>query len=110
MTPLTNDHRAIVGVAAVEAAAERIDILLSEYSSDWTTEVDDVMVTAIEDTLVGIAHCCNRFGLSPRECFEDALKRYGHNVVQRPAARTVANGDTTTLAAVRELDQAKEAA
>jgi len=103
MTPLTNDHRAMVGVAAVEAAAERLDILLSEYDGGWTNEVDDVMVTAIQDTLVGIAHCCNRFGLNADECFKDALKRHSNNVHLRAPARTVADGDYVTLAQARNI-------
>lgn len=104
MTPLTNDHRAIIGVAAVEAAVERQDLLLSEHENGWEApEFDDVMVTAIQDTLVGVAHTCQRFGLSPGQCFEDALTHYQRNVRARRRAQVIADGAHTTLAEAREL-------
>ena len=101
MTPLTNDHRAIIGVAAVEAACERIDLLLSEHEYDWDPEVDDVMVTAIEDTLACIAHTCDRYGIQPAECFNDALKRYGRRVLTLGQAATVGDGDHLSLTEIR---------
>lgn len=102
MTPLTNDHRAIIGVAAVEAALERFDLLLSEHESDWDPEVDDVMVTAIEDTLACIAHTCDRYGVPPADVFQDALKRHSKRVLTLGQATTVADGDYQSLAEARK--------
>lgn len=97
---LTNDDRALLGVAAMEAADAQLTVLVAEHNLG--PRIEDLVATSLEDTMVFLAHACDRFGLDPAEVMVDAYARYTRNLVKHPPAVYVGDGTQITTQEVHE--------
>lgn len=93
-----NDERADRGIAAIHAGTGQ--------PHPW---LEAPIVSAIETTLVNVAHACDRFGLPAEEMLADAIRTYQRQLAtDGPRVPAVADGDHLTLSEAYENGQIRD--